>query len=85
MSSSLGSNRYTLRKISNRRESIAILSVYNKTGLLDLAKGLTRNHVRLLGSGGTAKMIRDAGFEIELVSTYFFISIGVMGADPESN
>lgn len=46
----------------------AILSVYNKTGLLDLAKGLTRNHVRLLGSGGTAKMIRDAGLEIEDIS-----------------
>lgn len=43
----------------------AIISVYNKTGLLDLAKGLIKNNVRLLASGGTAKMIREAGFEAE--------------------
>ena len=47
--------------------SIAIISVYNKTGLLDLAKGLIKNNVRLLASGGTAKMIREAGFEAEYV------------------
>lgn len=43
----------------------AILSVYDKTGLLDLAKGLIKNHVRLLASGGTAKLIREAGFQVE--------------------
>ncbi len=43
----------------------AILSVYNKQGLLDLAKGLIKNDVRLLGSGGTAKLIREAGFQVE--------------------
>jgi len=45
--------------------SVAILSVYNKTGLLDLAKGLIQNNVRLLASGGTAKLIREAGFQVE--------------------
>jgi phosphoribosylaminoimidazolecarboxamide formyltransferase / IMP cyclohydrolase len=45
--------------------SLAILSVYNKTGLLDLAKGLIKNKVRLLASGGTAKLIREAGFSVE--------------------
>lgn len=44
---------------------VAILSVYNKTGLLDLAKGLTKNDIRLLASGGTAAMIREAGFPVE--------------------
>ena len=44
---------------------IAIISVYNKTGLLDLAKGLVQQNVRLLASGGTAKMIREAGFPVE--------------------
>ena len=34
----------------------AILSVYDKTGLLDLAKGLAENNVRILASGGTAKI-----------------------------
>lgn len=47
----------------------AIVSVYDKTGLLDLAKGLARNNVRILASGGTAKMIREAGFPVEDVST----------------
>ena len=34
---------------------LAILSVYNKQGLLDLAKGLVKHDIRLLASGGTAK------------------------------
>lgn len=43
----------------------AIVSVYDKTGLLDLAKGLAKNNVRILASGGTAKMIRESGFPVE--------------------
>ncbi|MCJ1299423.1 bifunctional phosphoribosylaminoimidazolecarboxamide formyltransferase/IMP cyclohydrolase [Hypocenomyce scalaris] len=50
------------------QQKTAIISVYNKTGLLDLAKGLIKNKVRLLASGGTAKLIREAGFEVEDVS-----------------
>ena len=45
--------------------SAAIISVYDKTGLLDLAKGLIKQNVRLLASGGTAKMIRESGFAVE--------------------
>ena len=47
---------------------IALLSVYDKTGLLPFAKGLKELGFRLLGSGGTAKMIREAGMDIEWVS-----------------
>lgn len=47
----------------------AILSVYDKTGLLDLAKGLSAADVRILASGGTAKMVREAGFPVEDVSS----------------
>lgn len=47
----------------------AILSVYDKTGLLDLAKGLAENNVRILASGGTARMVREAGFAVEDVSS----------------
>lgn len=43
----------------------AILSVYDKTGLLDLAKGLIKQNIRLLASGGTAKLIREGGFPVE--------------------
>jgi hypothetical protein len=44
---------------------LALLSVYDKSNLLELAKGLRESGVRLLGSGGTAKKIRDAGIPIE--------------------
>ncbi|KAK0932559.1 bifunctional phosphoribosylaminoimidazolecarboxamide formyltransferase/IMP cyclohydrolase [Friedmanniomyces endolithicus] len=53
---------------SETPKKIAILSVYDKTGLLDLAKGLIKQKVRLLASGGTAKLIREAGFQVEDVS-----------------
>ncbi|KAL8943179.1 MAG: hypothetical protein Q9216_001233 [Gyalolechia sp. 2 TL-2023] len=46
----------------------AIVSVYNKTGLLDLAKGLIQYNTRILASGGTAKLIREAGFEVNDIS-----------------
>lgn len=49
-------------------QRIAIVSVYDKTGLLDLAKGLVQQNVRILASGGTARMIRESGFPVEDVS-----------------
>ncbi|CCC08485.1 hypothetical protein SMACR_05730 [Sordaria macrospora] len=49
-------------------QRIAIVSVYDKTGLLDLAKGLVQHNVRILASGGTAKMIRESGFPVEDIS-----------------
>lgn len=49
-------------------QPIALLSVYDKNGLLELARGLNASGVRLLGSGGTAKKIREAGIPIQDVS-----------------
>ncbi|RMZ78183.1 hypothetical protein DV738_g3966, partial [Chaetothyriales sp. CBS 135597] len=49
-------------------QKTAILSVSDKTGLVDLAKGLIKHDVRLLASGGTAKLIREAGLKVEDVS-----------------
>ena len=43
----------------------ALLSVYNKTELLPFARSLKELGFKLLGSGGTARMIREAGLEIE--------------------
>lgn len=54
---------YKIKMASSQR--IAIVSVYDKTGLLDLAKGLIKNNVRILASGGTSKMIRESGFPVE--------------------
>lgn len=48
-------------------QKIAIVSVFDKTGLLDLAKGLIQQNVRILASGGTARMIRESGFPVEYV------------------
>ncbi|KAI8925931.1 cytidine deaminase-like protein [Entophlyctis helioformis] len=47
---------------------IALLSVSDKTGLLDLAKALHAFNVRLIASGGTSKAIRDAGLPVEDVA-----------------
>ncbi|CAG8521848.1 6838_t:CDS:10 [Acaulospora morrowiae] len=49
-------------------KKIAILSVYDKTGLIELARGLADLNVELIGSGGTAKKIREAGIPISDVS-----------------
>ncbi|CAG8644151.1 19496_t:CDS:10 [Dentiscutata erythropus] len=46
----------------------AILSVYNKSGLIELAKELSDLNVKLIGLGGTAKKIREAGIPISDVS-----------------
>jgi AICAR transformylase/IMP cyclohydrolase PurH len=52
---------------SQRLVCSALLSVYDKSNLIDLATGLHQAGVRLLGSGGTAKKIREAGIPIECV------------------
>ncbi|WP_368186041.1 bifunctional phosphoribosylaminoimidazolecarboxamide formyltransferase/IMP cyclohydrolase [Aestuariibius sp. HNIBRBA575] len=46
----------------------ALLSVSDKTGLIDLAKALSERGVDLLSTGGSAKMIRDAGIPVRDVS-----------------
>jgi len=46
----------------------ALLSVSDKTGLVDLATALDAAGVELLSTGGTAKAIRDAGLPVRDVS-----------------
>ena len=48
----------------------ALLSVSDKTGLLDLAKALAARGVELLSTGGTAKALRDAGLAVTDVSDH---------------
>jgi phosphoribosylaminoimidazolecarboxamide formyltransferase/IMP cyclohydrolase len=48
----------------------ALLSVSNKAGLLDFAGFLVAHGVELLSTGGTAKMLRDAGLAVKDVSDY---------------
>ncbi|CUH85176.1 bifunctional phosphoribosylaminoimidazolecarboxamide formyltransferase/IMP cyclohydrolase [Thalassovita mediterranea] len=42
----------------------ALISVSDKTGLIDLAKALSDRGVELLSTGGSAKAIRDAGIPV---------------------
>ncbi len=46
----------------------ALISVSDKTGLIDLAKALSERGVELLSTGGSAKAMRDAGLEVKDVS-----------------
>lgn len=46
----------------------ALLSVSDKTGLVDLGKALAARGVELLSTGGTAKALRDAGLMVKDVS-----------------
>ncbi len=46
----------------------ALLSVSDKTGLVDFAKGLAKHGITLISTGGTAKALRDAGLDVTDVS-----------------
>ncbi|MDT8441523.1 MAG: bifunctional phosphoribosylaminoimidazolecarboxamide formyltransferase/IMP cyclohydrolase [Desulfuromonadales bacterium] len=50
--------------------SRALLSVSDKTGIVELAKGLAAHGVELLSTGGTAKLLRDAGLAVKDVSEH---------------
>ena len=46
----------------------ALISVSDKTGLIEFAQALHALHIRLLSTGGTAKLIRDAGLPVTEVA-----------------
>ena len=48
----------------------AILSVHDKTGLVEFAKGLADLGWTLLASGGTAKLLRENGLAVTEVAEY---------------
>ncbi len=48
----------------------ALISVSDKTGVLEFAQGLAAQGVKLLSTGGTAKMLRDAGLEVTEIGDY---------------
>jgi phosphoribosylaminoimidazolecarboxamide formyltransferase/IMP cyclohydrolase len=54
--------------MTNRKISRALLSVSDKTGLLDFARGLAAQNVMLISTGGTAKALREAGLTVSDVS-----------------
>ena len=47
-----------------------LISVSDKTGLVDFVKGLQPFGVEILSTGGTAKLLQGAGFTVKEVSAY---------------
>jgi len=48
----------------------ALMSVTDKSGLQDFARGLGRYQIEILSTGGTAKMLREAGLAVREVSDF---------------
>ncbi|MDD9930814.1 MAG: bifunctional phosphoribosylaminoimidazolecarboxamide formyltransferase/IMP cyclohydrolase, partial [Candidatus Marinimicrobia bacterium] len=48
----------------------ALISVFDKTGVLELAQSLHNHGVEILSTGGTAKVLRDADIPVTDVSDY---------------
>jgi phosphoribosylaminoimidazolecarboxamide formyltransferase / IMP cyclohydrolase len=48
----------------------ALISVSNKKGAVDFAKGLSEMGIEILSTGGTAKILREAGIPVIEVSDY---------------
>jgi phosphoribosylaminoimidazolecarboxamide formyltransferase/IMP cyclohydrolase len=56
-------------------KGIALLSVYDKTGIVDFARGLIELGWQVYASGGTAKAIQEAGIEVTDIA-------GLVGGGP---
>ena len=48
----------------------ALISVFDKTGIIELAQSLHYHHVEILSTGGTAKTLQGAGLPVVNVSDY---------------
>src|SRR5262245_59015639 len=48
----------------------ALVSVSDKTGLIELGKALARHSVEIVSTGGSAKALADAGLKVVEVGTH---------------
>ncbi|MDD3581797.1 MAG: IMP cyclohydrolase [Desulfobacca sp.] len=48
----------------------ALLSVTDKSGLVELARGLSQFQVEILSTGGTARLLREAGIAVKEVADF---------------
>src|SRR5258708_4782855 len=51
-------------------EQRALISVFDKTGILEFAKRLAARKIEILSTGGTAKLLREAGIAVRDVSDF---------------
>jgi len=42
----------------------ALISVFDKTGIVEFAKRLAKLKIEILSTGGTAKLLREAGIPV---------------------
>ena len=56
------------KTLSSTKIRRALLSVTDKTGLVDFARALATHHVDLISTGGTATALRDAGLAVRDIS-----------------
>ncbi len=54
--------------MNNKQVKRALISVTDKTGLVDFARQLTSMNVELISTGGTARALRDAGLSVRDIS-----------------
>jgi phosphoribosylaminoimidazolecarboxamide formyltransferase/IMP cyclohydrolase len=48
----------------------ALLSVYDKAGIVEFARRLAKLNIEILSTGGTAKLLRDSGISVKDVSDF---------------
>lgn len=48
----------------------ALISVSDKLGLADFAKGLADAGIEIFSTGGTARHLRDSGLQVQDISEY---------------
>ncbi|HEV7821642.1 MAG TPA: bifunctional phosphoribosylaminoimidazolecarboxamide formyltransferase/IMP cyclohydrolase, partial [Burkholderiales bacterium] len=48
----------------------ALISVSDKAGVVDFARGLTSLGIELLSTGGTAKLLQSAGLRVTEIAAY---------------
>lgn len=51
-------------------QSFALLSVSDKSGIVEFAQGLLNKNFRLLSTGGTYKLLKDNGLDVTEVAEY---------------
>jgi phosphoribosylaminoimidazolecarboxamide formyltransferase/IMP cyclohydrolase len=48
----------------------ALISVFDKTGIVEFAKRLAASHIEIVSTGGTSKLLREAGVAVRDVSDF---------------
>ena len=56
--------------MNRKKVARALVSVYDKTGLVELGKSLGKHGIEILSTGSTAKVLRDAGVKVIAVEDH---------------